>query len=191
MPGLTNEVRSAELLATGARLDVVPSEDGPVIRLPSSAPDPVSSTVRLRISGRPEVAALPVSAGKDGVIRLLPENANFSGQVKAEHHGKALNIGFWTDPQDTVSWKIRAPRVGTFAVRIEAAAPAAGVVLEVDGAGKLACPLPATGSYQEYRTTEAGGMTLSPDEPVTLTLKPVAEGWGAVNVRKVELVPQP
>jgi hypothetical protein len=36
-----------------------------------------------------------------------------------------------------------------------------------------------------------GEVNLSKNDRLTLTLKPVADGWRPINVRKVELVPQP
>jgi alpha-L-fucosidase len=191
VPGLSNEVKSAELLATGGKLEISPSDDGPVIQLPANAPDAISSTVRLKIGGQPQVTTVPIQAGQDGVIRLLAEDATFSGQLQTEHHGKYLNIGYWTNPQDTVSWDFKAPRDGTFVVKIEAATPSGGSVLQIDGVGKLAYSVPATANFQDYKTTKVGEVNLSKNDRLTLTLKPVADGWRPINVRKVELVPQP
>jgi alpha-L-fucosidase len=55
VPGLKNEVRSAELLATGATLQTVSGPDGVTVSVPASAPDKISSTILLRLNGAPDV----------------------------------------------------------------------------------------------------------------------------------------
>ena len=105
---------------------------------------PICSTIKMLVKGKPEVAETLVSADKDGVIRLLPDDARFEGEVKAEDKGGKSNIGFWTNPKDSVSWDFRADHDGKYLVQIEAAAPDAGSVLLVQGIGKLAYPVPKT-----------------------------------------------
>jgi len=191
VPGLSNTVKSAELLAGGAKLAVETSDNGPVLTLPGAAPDPICSTIKMVIQGKPEVAETLVSADKDGVIRLLPGDARFEGEVKAEEHGGVSNIGFWTNPKDAVSWNLRAENDGKYLVQIESSAPSEGSVLLVQGIGKLACSVPKTGDYSKFQSTKVGEVTLSKGAKITLTLRPVVDGWHPVNVRKVELLPQP
>ena len=99
VPGLTSPVKSAELLAGGTKIAVEKSANGPVLTLPASAPDAVCSTIKMSIQGKPAVEEPLVSADKDGVIHLLPADARFEGQVKAEeHHGEATS-GFGRIPR--------------------------------------------------------------------------------------------
>jgi len=191
VPGLTNPIRSVETLAGPMKLEVTSTPAGPVIQLPAAAPDPVCTTLRVVIEGSPVVVETPITPDKDGVIQLLPTDARFEGEVKSEeHHGQA-NIGYWTNAKDTVSWKVRTDHEGKYLVRIEAAALAEGSVLQIQGAGKLAYSVPCTGSYDSFKTTKVGEVSLQKDAEFELSLKPVADGWKPVNVRKVELVPQP
>jgi alpha-L-fucosidase len=55
VPGLKSRVQSATLLAGGQTLALEPAVDGLTVRLPSVAPDPISSTVVLDIAGPLEV----------------------------------------------------------------------------------------------------------------------------------------
>ncbi len=191
VPGLANKIRSVEALAGGVKLEVGSTPAGPVIHLPSSPLDPVCSTLRVLIEGSPVVVETPVTPDKDGVIQLLPLDARYEGEVKSEeHHGQA-NIGYWTNAKDSVSWKVKADHEGRYLVRIEASAPAEGSVLQIQGVGKLAYSVPCTGSYESFKTTKVGEVTLQKDAEFELSLRPVVDGWKAVNVRKVELVPQP
>lgn len=191
VPGLGNTVKSARLLASGAELAIETSAAGPVLTLPASAPDPICSTIKMLVEGKPEVEDTPVSADADGVIRLLPEDARFEGEVKAEQKRGKSNIGYWTDPGDSVSWDLRVDRDGVYQVQIETATPAAGSVLLIQGPGKLAYPVPKTDGFESFQSAKAGEISLTKGAKVTLTLRPVADGWHPVNVRKVELIPQP
>jgi alpha-L-fucosidase len=193
VPGLSNEVKAATLLAGGAAVAVEKTPGGPVLSLPAAAPDPISSTIKLVIAGKPEIAAVPVFPSQDGSITLSPAEAKFNGkEVKLEQKGRdPANIGFWTDPADTVSWDLQADRDGKFAISIVAASLTAGSVIKLTGLGDLACPVPKTGDYTNYKTVKVGVVTLTKGAKATLLLQPVAEGWHPVNIRKVELVPEP
>jgi hypothetical protein len=185
-------VKSAELLAGGGKLAVEVSEGGPVLTLPGSAPDAISSTIKLLIVGEPKVEEAMISADKDGVIRLLPGDARFAGEeVKSEDHGGKANIGYWTNPKDMVEWNLKADRDGKYAILIEASTPSDGSVLQIQGVGKLAYSVPKTGDYLKYQSTQVGEVSLAKGQAVKLSLRPVADGWQPVNVRKVELKPQP
>ena len=192
VPGLANPVKSAELLAGGAKLNVAKSATGPVVSLPAAAPDAVCSTIKLVIQGKPEVVDLPVTADHDGVIRLLPGDARCEGEaVKVQTQGNESNIGFWTQPKDSVTWNLQADNDGKYLVQVEAAAAADGSVLLIQGLAKLAYSVPKTAGYDAYQLTKVGEVTLTKGTRIALTLRPVVDGWHPVNVRKVELIPQP
>jgi alpha-L-fucosidase len=56
VPGLKNTVASATLLANGRRLPAAAAADGVVVTVPATAPDPISSTIVLKISGALDIA---------------------------------------------------------------------------------------------------------------------------------------
>jgi len=190
VPGLSNNIKTASLLAGGAPLAVEKSPNGPVLILPATAPDSICSTLKVLIQGKPEVTSVAIGPSKDGSITLLAEDARLAGkQIRVEQKDKC-NIGYWSDPGDSVSWELRAERDGKFSVHIETAAPSAGAVLKVQGVGNLAYSVPKTADYTTYQTGRVGEITLTKDTKVTLTLRPVAEGWNPINCRKVMLVPE-
>jgi len=55
VPGLRNNVESATLLANGRKLAATGSPEGVVVWLPAAAPDPISSTVVLRINEKLQI----------------------------------------------------------------------------------------------------------------------------------------
>jgi len=192
VPGLANEVKSAELLAGGAKLAVEKSAAGPVLVLPPAAPDAICSTIRLLVKGHPEVTEPVITADKDGVILLRPDDAHFEGdQVRVQGESDQTHIGCWTNPKDSVSWDLRTEHAGKYLIQIDAAVPDEGSVLLLQGIGKLACPIPKTADYNTFLSTKVGEVTLPKGTKITLTLRPVADAWHPVNIRKVELLPQP
>jgi alpha-L-fucosidase len=191
VPGLSNTIKAATLLAGGAPLAVEKTGNGAVLTVPANAPDAICSTLKVLIQGKPEVAGVAVVPAKDGLITLLADEARLEGkQIRIEQTGEDPNIAYWTDPGDSVSWDLCADRDGKYAVSIETAAPAAGAVLKVQGVGNLAYAVPETANYGTYQTGRVGDITLTKGAKVTLTLRPVAEGWNPVNCRKVVLVPE-
>ena len=192
VPGLANELKSAELLAGGVKLTAEKSAAGPVLALPATAPDPICSTIRLLVKGKPEVVEPPVTPDKDGAIRLHPADAHFDGrQVRIQGEGDQTNIGYWNNPKDSISWDLQADHDGKYLIQIDAAVPDEGSVILIQGIGKLACPIPKTADYGTFQATKVGEVTLPKGTKITLTLCPVADAWHPVNVRKVELIPQP
>ena len=134
----------------------------------------------------------PVSAAADGVFHLLPGDATLAGEaIQLEKSDDATHIGHWRQAGDTASWTLRVPQDGRYLVRIETACPMDGAVLLIECAGKLALRVPNSGSLQSYESSRVGELTLSRNEALVLTLRPVVDGWQQTNVRKVELLPLP
>jgi alpha-L-fucosidase len=55
VPGLSNPVKSARLLATGQKLKFIRTGDDVAVQIPAIAPDAISSTIVLKITGTPQV----------------------------------------------------------------------------------------------------------------------------------------
>jgi alpha-L-fucosidase len=59
VPGLENKIQKAQLLADKSKLRVKNTDDGVMIKVPAQMPDPISTTIVLRIKGAVEIAKLP------------------------------------------------------------------------------------------------------------------------------------
>jgi len=57
VPGLKNRVSYARLLATGEKLEATSDADGVTLHVPATAPDKISSTILLRLRGKPQFGA--------------------------------------------------------------------------------------------------------------------------------------
>ncbi len=188
VPGLKNEMRSARLLAGGKALKFTSAAEGVTVTVPETAPDKISSTVVLKIQGAPEVAPAPILQASDGSVRLMASEADLHGSLQYETGGGKDNLGYWTNPNDTASWPFRIDRPGKFKVIADLAAEASGQFEVLAGDQKLSGTAPATKDYTKFRqVTLTGEMELSNAGSVTLTVKPVAEGWQPMNLRSLTL----
>ena len=106
------------LLAGGTTVATETTEDGVVLKLPGGAPDMVSSTVKLVISGKPEIGEVAVLPAKNGTIHLDSEAVRLHGQqLRIESADKASNIGYWNNPSESVSWTMKVRKPGKPEVR--------------------------------------------------------------------------
>jgi alpha-L-fucosidase len=190
VPGLQNPVNSARLLAGGGKLKTTRSEEGVMVEVPATAPDPISSTVVLKIRGEPEVTTTPITQESDGSVRLMANEADLHGTLQYESGHDKDNIGYWTHPEDSVSWKFKVERPGRFQVVADIAAEASGAfVVQVNGQ-ELQGKAPATRDYTKFRQTKlTGEIELAEPGSVRLIVKPVADGWKPMNLRSVTLQP--
>ena len=190
VPGLQNPVNSARLLAGGGKLKTTRSEGGVMVEVPATAPDPISSTVVLKIRGEPEVTTTPITQESDGSVRLMANEADLHGTLQYESGHDKDNIGYWTRPEDSVSWMFKVERPGRFLVVADIAAEASGAfVVQVNGQ-ELQGKAPATRDYTKFRQTKlTGEIELAEPGSVRLIVKPVADGWKPMNLRSVTLQP--
>ena len=189
VPGLKNSVKSARLLAGGKKLNSSVTAEGVVIEVPATAPDKISSTVVLKIKGAADVAATPIMQESDGSVRLMASEADLHGQIQYESgHGKD-NIGYWTNPEDSASWTFKVDRPGKFKVVADIAALESAKFEVVVNGQKLSGTTPATKDYTKFKRTNLDGAFDLPAGNVTLSVKPVAKGWQAMNLRSLSLQP--
>jgi alpha-L-fucosidase len=190
VPGLKNSVKSARLLAGGKKLKSSNTSDGVVIEVPPTGPDKISSTVVLKIKGTPEIAVTPITQESDGSVRLMASEADLHGGLQYESgHGKD-NIGFWTNPADSVNWTFKVDRPGKFKVNTDIAAEAAGKFEVMVEGQHLRGTAPVTKDFAKFkRSTLAGELAIPDAGNITLTVKPVVDGWHPMNLRSVTLEP--
>ena len=189
VPGLKNDVKTASLLATGAKLSASRQADGVLITVPETAPDSISSTVVLEIKGAPEVEQALIQQEADGSVRLAATDAILHGsKLKYESGGGKDNIGYWTDPAEWAEWKFKVANGGKFRVQAEIAAMSEGKFNVILGGQKLSCTAPKTGDYSKFKREVLGELEIQPGE-ATLQVKPVAEGWQPINLRSIRLTP--
>jgi alpha-L-fucosidase len=120
LTGLSSQVKSASLLATGEHLafdqkkNTGPELDILTITLPPGAPDKAVSVIELDISGTPQIDETPNDV--TGPV-ILP---GFNAEIKSAGNVPEMRIGStgipenWHDTRDYLSWKICITRPGNF-----------------------------------------------------------------------------
>ena len=190
VPGLKSPVESASLLADGSPLTAVATPEGLAVTVPATAPDPISSTVVLKIKGAPQVEVALTSQEPDGSLRLLAEEAiTHGGQVKFEAGGNRDCIGFWINPSDWVEWQFKVTQPGRFTLTADIAAVGSGSFVVSTGNQKLQGKAPNTGDYGRFQKLELGTVELTQPGKTSIAVKPVKEGWQPFNLKSLALQP--
>jgi alpha-L-fucosidase len=192
VPGLKNAIQSAWLLANGRMLEAESKAEGVVIHVPVEKPDPVSSTVVLKIKGPPEVEDAVLSQSADGSLLLEASEATPHGeQLRYEGGDNRDCIGYWTDPQDWVEWQFKITKPGKFKVTAQIAALGSGSFILSVGNQQLAAKAPNTGDYGHFQQVELGTLDLTTADKASLTVKAVPEGWRPFNLKSIKLSAAP
>ncbi len=131
----------------------------------------------------------------DGRIVFSALDAQVHGQkARLESHPGNHRIGFWTDPQDFVTWDYKPSRWGRYDVELVFSADGgAGTEITVEiGREKLTATRPSTGSWYAYQTLSLGTITLLTGDPFTVRVGCAKLlGAAALNLKAVILRPAP
>ena len=191
--GLKNKVAKSYLLTADGNqaLETESSPEGVTVSVPAAAPDPISSTVVLKIEGAPNIEqTTALSQESDGSISLPAGEARLNGSdIQIETVGGHDNIGFWTNPDEWSEWQFKVASPGKFDVTADAAAPDASRLEVRVGESQAQATVDATGSYGDYKTVKLGSIEIPAAGVATLALRPVKADWHPVNVRSLRLAP--
>ena len=197
VPGLKNELRRAYLLSDKERkgLQTATSEKGVAVTVPQQAPDPIASVVALEIAGEPNVVFPAVQQAANGKIQLRAVDALIiATAAKLEGKGDEMNVGFWTNPKDTVTWEFEVRKPGALSVNVtyacEKGSEGTRYAVQV-GDQQVSDEVKDTGSWSKYTTDEIG--TLRLDKPGRYTLSVLPKGkpkFAVMNLRAVTLSPK-
>lgn len=164
----------------------------------NAATDPVhfSGGGSLMVTSGPFVA----SAGADGVIALPAADATLEGQgLKLENKDGSSCIGYWSNPADSVFFRVRFDKAGKQTIGIQWACPDADAGSKTefrlfDKDHKQVATLPwtvaATGSWETFQTSSVGGINVPTAGNFTLRLVALDKsGEGVANVKMIQLAP--
>ncbi|MDH3583483.1 MAG: N-acetylgalactosamine 6-sulfate sulfatase (GALNS), partial [Phycisphaerae bacterium] len=116
-------------------------------------------------------------------------------RLRYEPAEKKRCVGFWSDPEDWMSWKFDITRPGRFRVRMAQGCGKGhgGSVAEVTVGGlKEVFTVEDTGHFQNFKWREIGEVDLSEPGSHTLAVRALDKARAAVmDVREVQLVPVP
>ncbi|GGH63845.1 alpha-L-fucosidase [Filimonas zeae] len=192
IPGLQTTVTTATALATGKQLPWKKTTEGYTIDLSALPQHMVIPVIRLETTGTLAVADLPVTQAADGTLELPAAMADLHSRRKQPdvriEGGEEQNIGFWTHAADWASWLFFVTTPGTYRVQAEVATPAANSAFVWGMEGKeQAGAVTATGDYNTYQLFKLGTITVREPGNYRFAIKPRAEGWEAINLKKVTM----
>ncbi len=193
LPTLKELPVSGTLLKGGAAITAKRGEDGIVVHLPGAATDPDVSVARLDFSAPLTITQQPFATpGSDGRLILLAMDADPFGAVGGNIHvagsGADAFLTDWKRPDYRIEYRVKTANAGTWQVDAEVAATApARISLEV-GESKQPAAIPSTGAAAKWQTVSLGRIELPAGESV-IHLKPVADEWSPIELRKLTLSP--
>lgn len=196
VPGLLNDVISATIVgdSSGAPLHTSRRNESVLIDLPARPINDIATVIALNIVGQSRVVAIPLRQSDDGSIALRAVDANVIGfTARYESGGGKDNIGFWTDPNDVVTWQFEVTRPGRFRVVMSESCPAdtADTLVAVRiGNTELTTRVSPTQGWTDFTNLELGEVTI----PVVGTCDVRVEARGkpalaVMNLRSITLQP--
>jgi alpha-L-fucosidase len=192
VPGLMSKPQKAYLLADKNRkpLAVASSDKGLTISVPATAPDAISSTVVLEVKGPLTIEQPVLRQNADGSVTLPAGEALLHGnEIRYESGGGRDNIGYWTSPSDWAEWEFTVTRPGRFEVSAEIAALDKASFEVRMNEQRLRGDAPATGDYTQFKPAKLGTLEIPAAGTVTLSVRPVREGWHPINLKGINLHP--
>ena len=191
VPGLRSTVAAASLLDGGAALETSVVEDGVLISLPATAPDPIAAVIKLELEGPLDIVKVKMLTrpGAHGVLTLLPGKAETTASIKIEQKGGQPNLGFWLGVRDTVSWTIKSQKAGTYRIEAEVAGTAPSEFTIACGDSSVAVASSVQDGYAAFSAIDLGTIDIGAGEQ-SLRITPAAGKWSPINVRALRLTPQ-
>ena len=196
--GLTGGVRKAYLLADADRSPLPATRVGSstVFTVPKDPPDPLATTVVLELAGdKPETTEIIARPAKgDGRILMHARDAVVHGlTLRYEPEPHKDTVGYWTKPDDWVSWDFDVTQPGKYAVEIlQGCGKGNGGSTVHFAVGEQVLPVTVqdTGGFQNFVPRTVGEFTFAKPGRYTLSVKPVKKAGKAImDLRSVTLTP--
>jgi alpha-L-fucosidase len=189
-----NKITGVSLLGYQGKLQWKQTADALVVTLPEkrvsefTAALKITGTKLTNISFTPPTAALSTDA--QGNVKLGADDAELHGdQIKTEEQGGQPNIGFWDKGSEWVSWKVRFPKAGVFAVSASCASTTGGSEFIVEVAGQqVSGKATQTAAWDQFQDVSLGRIEIKQAGEQIIAVRPKdPAAWRAMNLRHVKL----
>jgi len=193
LPGLANEVTTAYRMGDAAKepLKVTTGPGGVRIALPEGLRDEEVTVLVVGIEGEPEVD-LTIRQAADGSVALSAEAAQIVGDSpRLESSYGAPNIGYWSDPADSVRWEFAVLDGGEFDVILigscQKGRDGSEFVVSV-GESALSAKTVDTGTWSRFTPWRLGRIRIDKAGKHTLIVQPrLKPKWKSMGLRSVVL----
>ena len=195
-PGIVGNVTGVHLLGWKEPLKWTCDSDGLHVTLPPQKP--CEHAYALKIDGLKVAESHPMplvdvaivaKPDPEGNIQLIPDNATLKGNVQVQA-GALANIGYWDNPDDTVSWQVYFPAAGLYDIVTHVATAGGPTSFVVDAGGEPTQSIiaPETGDWDKFVEIDAPGLVVTKPGIATVTVKAADRGsWHPMNLAAIVL----
>ena len=180
----------------GNKADAIRPADVAAVRAMTADRDRPFTVAELYAAAEADAPVTPtgahVAAAKNEIV-LDPATATLHGSLHVDCYPSGLDVGFWNDPHDWVSWTVHLD-AGDYAVaaRTSSADRGGEFVVHVAGAAlpdsDLPGTIPHTDRWDDYRDVPVGTVHVGQPSEVTVEVRPRQPGrWGPSNLAAVRL----
>jgi alpha-L-fucosidase len=195
LPTLKEVPANGTMLKSGATVTAGRTADGILVQLPMVATDTDVSVARLDFSGPLTITQTPYNTpAADGTLTLPALDADphgaVGGNIRVEGTGADAYLTDWRQPGYRVEYHVKTDKAAKWTIQAEIAATEPTKILVTVGKSSHTIDIPATGSGLTWKTIPLGSIEL-PAEETIIELKPAADQWKPIHLRKVTLAPAP
>ena len=190
-----NNLTTVSLLGYTGKVDWKQTPEGLEVALPARKVSDFTATLKITGTDLRNIpysgAASAIAPDADGNLVLAPDEAELNGNVKPEAQGGQPNLGFWDNPQDSVSWSVRFRQAGTYDVTTACAASAGSSELTIEVAGqKASAKVKPTKGWNDFQPISFGRIVIAKPGDYAVNVRPAdAAKWKAVNMRAIKFTP--
>lgn len=195
--GLYNTPKSVELLKGNQALKFQTGDLGLIVNIPVENPGEYSTTVKIVIEGALYIKDTPVVQAVDGTLTLTPLDAILaeeSGICKEMKEG-IMSLGCWSGDltKNNVKWYVKMNTPGTYTVKGDIACFDSGSFRFTMGNNAASTvTFRGTGGWDpaNFKLQDLGQVNIQETGLQYVELAPIVEGWNALGMRNVVLVPE-
>lgn len=140
-----------------------------------------------------DISGTAIKQANDGSFEITAGDAQISGVNAQLETGGDKNIGYWSDVGTSLIWSINVAKPGNYRVELNyslvESCEGSKVAISVGDQTVKAKPKP-TKAWTDYKTGNAGEVTISKPGDLPVVVKPISKPFGFVmNLRSVALRP--
>ncbi|HLH54195.1 MAG TPA: carbohydrate-binding domain-containing protein, partial [Verrucomicrobiae bacterium] len=128
----------------------------------------------------------------NGQLLLSAAGAEIHGEkLNTEDRDGQINLGFWDNAAEWVSWMMRVPKPGKYNVSASIATVNEGAQVFIQsGSATLSKTIESTGDWGNFKTFQLGQLNISEPGGQLLSLRPKdPSSWKPINLRTIRLEP--
>lgn len=189
LPGLRNDVLSANLLWEPVPVGTQIDDSGVWVKVPGRPPGNLErpEVISLKLKGVLNVESIPLVFDGSKDFEFAASEAELTGKVIVEQKAGKDNIGYWTDSKDSFSWSFKLKNTGKFELFSSVASQGDTTIEVVVGDMVSPVKIKSTGSYDKFgEPISLGVFEFKADQTIQLLIRSADAAWSPVNIRDIK-----